>query len=567
MARGSEHLADKLASLEVEAARVCAGATPLLRWRADVAAALFHLRPRSGPPAVCLIGGTGTGKSTLLNRLLEAELCAASFRRTFTAGAIAVTQDTAQVPARYLGLEHAPAEVPARGRAESLAVLAHAHPLTEALILLDTPDLDGDQPTHHAEADRAFRWAEGLLFLVTPEKYQMTELLPYYRLARRYAVPALFVMNKCEEAQVLEDYRQQLAQREHLGAGVYAIPRDDAGYEPPPGSDLGGLRQALGELGAQIQSRRSTSDHRAGMHRRCFDLVGRLRDQVTAPLRQRRRAIDQTIAALRGMTAAPVGVDVSPVTHQLQRRMQEQSILYLMGPQRIFERVRQVPGFLAVLPRAAWDLVRGKSVSLPSAAGDQAPPAPDFPTILAEQFTILQARIDDTVRQSDELRTLWESPQAAETRLPASEAGQIAEKELAELKAWLEQHWEQRPRDTRLVEKFLKLLPGGRHLSKWSEAAPYLLAVIVAAKGAIFGPIDLIILGSFSLATWLGEKLSNEVTSRAQAANRDIARAYAALARRQIDRVCAFLQRLAPALADLDRVDALADALAAEVTP
>ena len=51
-----------------------------------------------------------------------------------------------------------------------------------------------------------FRWAQAVVFLVTPEKYQMTELLPYYRLARRYAIPALFVMNKAEEAGVVEDF-------------------------------------------------------------------------------------------------------------------------------------------------------------------------------------------------------------------------------------------------------------------------------------------------------------------------------------------------------------------------
>ena len=54
---------------------------------------------------------------------------------------------------------------------------------------MDTPDLDGDQPAHHAQADRVFRWAEGLVFLVSPEKYQMTELLPYYRLARAMTCP------------------------------------------------------------------------------------------------------------------------------------------------------------------------------------------------------------------------------------------------------------------------------------------------------------------------------------------------------------------------------------------
>ena len=39
-----------------------------------------------------------------MNRLVGADVSAASFRRTFTAGAIAVTSDRAGVPKDYLGL-------------------------------------------------------------------------------------------------------------------------------------------------------------------------------------------------------------------------------------------------------------------------------------------------------------------------------------------------------------------------------------------------------------------------------------------------------------------------------
>ena len=48
-------------------------------------------------------------------------------------------------------------------------------------------------------------------------------------------------------------------------------------------------------------------------------------------------------------TPAP-GVDVNPLTRALQRRLQQRSVLYLIGPGRILDRVRQVPMFLARLP-------------------------------------------------------------------------------------------------------------------------------------------------------------------------------------------------------------------------
>jgi hypothetical protein len=179
------------------------------RWRADAAAMRFHLRrgPKSGAPLLAIVGGTGTGKSTLVNRLLGRNVSAASIRRTFTSGPVAIARAASDVPEGWLGVEHVPAseaELPARGRAGTLVVVTADAPGGYP-VLVDTPDLDGDQPAHHAQADRVFRWADAVLFLVTPEKYQMTELLPYYRLAGRYALPALYVMNKCEEAAVLDD--------------------------------------------------------------------------------------------------------------------------------------------------------------------------------------------------------------------------------------------------------------------------------------------------------------------------------------------------------------------------
>src|SRR3982750_4243494 len=105
------------------------------RWRTDAAAMRFHLRRddaggKSGRLLLAVIGGTGTGKSTLVNRLLGQNISAASFRRTFTSGPVAGAPDPADVPTGGLGIEHVVAdasELPARGRPGAL-VIATAHP-------------------------------------------------------------------------------------------------------------------------------------------------------------------------------------------------------------------------------------------------------------------------------------------------------------------------------------------------------------------------------------------------------------------------------------------------------
>jgi len=537
------------------------------RWRADAAALRFHLRrgDRAGKSArtlLAVVGGTGTGKSTLVNRLLGHNLSAASFRRTFTSGPVAIAASPGDLPPGWLGVEHVSAEatdLPARGRAGALVVVS-ASPAEGASdhfpVLVDTPDLDGDQPAHHAQADRAFRWADAVLFLVTPEKYQMSELLPYYRLAARYGVPALFVMNKCEEQAVLEDYGAMLA-RVGAAAGKrpFAVARDDAGYEPPAEAGLAALRPVLSQVRPAEGATRVE-----GLRHRAADLIGRFNDQVLAPLRQDRREADQLAAALRSMETPTSGIDVNPLTQSLQRRMQHRSILYLMGPQRILDRVRQAPGLLVRLPRVAWDYMKTGEIApgTLSPAGDgQAGNVPDFRAMLADQFAVLHSRIDDALRSSKRGEQWVSNEGYGSARISPAEAGKIAEEELADLRDWLEKRWNATPRDTRMLEMLLKYLPGGTKLARWSEAAPYLLTIVLVTHGAIFGHIDLLVLGGYSLATWLTERLSNEVAARTRATNARIAERFARLAHEQIERVISWLDRQAPPSKTLDQLERL----------
>jgi hypothetical protein len=554
-------------------------ATAVDRWRSDAEAIRFHLgdSAEGRPMLVAILGGTGTGKSTLVNRLMGTNVTATSFRRTFTAGAVAITADEKNLPERWLAIEHrvvTGAEVPARGTIDALAVVKDERELTQRITIVDTPDLDGDQPLHHAQADRVFRWAQAIVFLVTPEKYQMTELLPYYRLARRYAVPALFVMNKAEEAGVVEDFQKQLADRDWADARVFAIPRDDAAYEPPREQNLTALREAITSIAPPEKE-----TFREGLARRSVDMLGRLQDQVLAPLREERRQADALVAAVRGLETPDlsVGVDVNPITQGLQRRLQQRSVLYLMGPQRMLERARQVPGMMMRMPRTLWDVVvKGQGVRLrnpenqsaiapaeAAAANGQPQTVPDFNATVSDQFAVVQSRMEDVLRTSPAgqrwLTTNDATYKAA--RMDPARAGKIAEEELADLEKWLEQRWNATPRDTLLLMRLLRHLPGGAKLTQWTEAAPYLLAVVVATHHAMFGPVDLIVLGGFSLATWLTEKLSNEVATRTRSTNRRIAERFAELAHTQIGQVADWIDAQAPSTRQLDELERVAEEL------
>jgi hypothetical protein len=538
----------------------------ICRWQIDAAALRFHLNSSSDQSMITVVlGGTGTGKSTLVNRLVGSAVTAASFRRTFTSGPVAVV--SGELPVGWLGVDHIPVAAsvevhssPSRGQAGAL-VLATAVNSQLPITIVDTPDLDGDQPINHAQADRAFRWARRIIFVVTPEKYQMTELLPYYRLATRYAVPSLFVMNKCEESAVVEDYKAQLIDRGWPAAKVFVIPRDEAAYDPPVDANLDSLRV---ELASPLVAAKDD-----GIANRTADVVARLNDQVLGPMRDARRHADGLIAAIRSMETPSAGVDVNPITQQLQRRLQQRSVLYLVGPQRVVDRVRQMPTLLARLPRATWDWVmRGdmpRDLIDPKASDNPNQP-PDFPAVLSDQFTVVRSRIDDALR-NDRLAERWLGDDAdayGKALIEPAVAGAIAADEVQQLRDWLEKRWNATPRDTRLLQGLLKHLPGGQKLTKWSEAAPYLLTIALVVHHALFWHIDLPVLGGYTLVTWLTERISNEVSARTRAANRKISQRFERLAHDQIQRVCEWINRQAPSAKDLDLLDRLLSNLAEE---
>jgi hypothetical protein len=533
-------------------------ATAVERARSDAGAILHHCAQSTRHSRLFVIlGGTGTGKSSLVNRLLDDRVVASSFRRTFTEGVIIVCRGAEAVPPGWMGLPHrspSPGDGPAKGTPGEVTVTAHAHPLLETVSLVDTPDLDGDKPMHHEQADRAFRWADAVILLVSPEKYQMPELVPYHRMARRYGIPVVHVMNKAEHPRVVEDHLRQLTERGEANATVFVIGRDDSGFAPAPTVGLGALKEAL--LAPHSPPLPAAS---SGIRNRAEDWTVRVSDTVVGPLRKLLRDADDLVSRLRGLEAVPAGVDVHPVADALQRRFRERSILYLMGPMRILDRVRQLPGALARLPRTAVDVLRGTPRGKTAADTAKPPPEPDFRQIAVEQFRAFNNRIDDLCRSSAAGRLAIDSGALSRSLLPEESAGRIVDEELGAFRSWLNEKWDATPRDTVMIQKLLKLIPGASRLPQYSEAAPYLLAIVVAAHHAFFGPVDLAILGAYSFVTWLGERAGNEVGARTRATNARISERFLDLVHRQVEAATGAVRGVLPDARDLARLEELLD--------
>jgi hypothetical protein len=232
------------------------------------------------------------------------------------------------------------------------------------------------------------------------------------------------------------------------------------------------------------------------LRNRAADLFDRFHDPHprAAAIRIGTRSI-QLAGMLRALEAPPAEVDVNPITRQLGRRLQQKSILYLMGPGKMLDRVRQVPALLARLPRTTWDFImKGK---LDGAGGDDAnqPPreVPDFGAILAEQLAVVQSRIDDVIRSSSAGPRWIEHDGAGydAVRFDPDRAAAIARDELDQLKNWLESKWNATPRDTAVLEKVLHYVPGGRQLTRGPRPRRTSVRSSSPRTTCFFGHVDL----------------------------------------------------------------------------
>ena len=156
---------------------------------------------------LALVGGTGVGKSSLLNALAGDVVSEASPRRPTTGTAVAWVAETARDEL-----------APLLGWLEVREVRAHGDRAFENVAILDLPDLDSIAPEHRARVDQLLPRVDAVVWVADPEKYRDAVLHDEYlrrwapRLARQ-----LVVLNKADR--IAPDAERL---REHLAASLRA---------------------------------------------------------------------------------------------------------------------------------------------------------------------------------------------------------------------------------------------------------------------------------------------------------------------------------------------------------
>ncbi len=117
---------------------------------------------------VALAGATGSGKSSTFNALTGIELSAVGVRRPTTSWATACVWGTegADDLLDWLG-------IPPRHRVvrDSMLDLKRGDDALQGVVLLDLPDHDSTEVSHHLEVDRLVQLADLMVWILDPQKY------------------------------------------------------------------------------------------------------------------------------------------------------------------------------------------------------------------------------------------------------------------------------------------------------------------------------------------------------------------------------------------------------------
>lgn len=145
---------------------------------------------------VALAGATGSGKSSLFNSLTDLELAGVGVRRPTTSWALACAwgPDGAQGLLEWMG-------IPARHQVSRMSMLDHSAEDTklDGLVLLDLPDHDSTEVSHHLEMDRLIKYADLLVWVLDPQKYADAAIHDrYIRPMASYADVTLVVLNQID---------------------------------------------------------------------------------------------------------------------------------------------------------------------------------------------------------------------------------------------------------------------------------------------------------------------------------------------------------------------------------
>ncbi len=198
-----------------------------------------------GPLHVGLLGGTGVGKSSLINALAGSEVSTASDRRPHTDRIVVYRHREARFEEPDTDLIIRPHRV-------------HDHDAIRDLILFDLPDFDSVLPQNRHRVLLFLNQLDVVCWIVSPEKYADQVFYDMVRLSPQNPENFVFVLNKIdlltdrdgsldkEELEgILLDFRKKLIAAGIDEAEIYPVSASSAIRGTGPVGEFGELREFL----------------------------------------------------------------------------------------------------------------------------------------------------------------------------------------------------------------------------------------------------------------------------------------------------------------------------------
>lgn len=207
---------------------------------------------------VALAGGTGSGKSSLLNAMAGETVANAGVVRPTTSEALAwLPQNPEPGLVRLL---------------DDMDIVERVgHDQSRSLCVLDMPDTDSVEGAHRATFERLLPLVDAVIWVVDPEKYADRILHgEYLKPLARYAGQFLFVMNQADRlsedelAQVVADFQQGLSADGIVDPVILAVAADPPEEAPRNIAGLLALIDARWEEKNLIRRKLVTDLARAG---------------------------------------------------------------------------------------------------------------------------------------------------------------------------------------------------------------------------------------------------------------------------------------------------------------
>lgn len=170
VSRGGTDIGTRVAGLDaaVRAARGRLDDSSVDAAAEVVGRASSRLRLSANHTVVGIAGATGSGKSSTFNALSGLELAAVGVRRPTTSWAMACVWGSEGAPEllEWLG-------IPQRHQVtrDSMLDTGHEDKALQGVVLLDLPDHDSTEVSHHLEVDRLVKLADVLVWVLDPQKY------------------------------------------------------------------------------------------------------------------------------------------------------------------------------------------------------------------------------------------------------------------------------------------------------------------------------------------------------------------------------------------------------------